>query len=267
MTSAGPVPHPWRRFLRVSVRGLIVFVVVFGAGLGWIVRSAHIQRDAVAAIKKAGGHVVYSWEWDHGNAILGGRPWAPSWLVESIGVDFFGHVTVVYCIGSSSPTDTILAEVGRLNQLQRLSVSNTSVITEAERGDLNRLANLSILSLEGTQFTDAGLAHLKGLTNLSTLWIGSHKVTDAGLVQLKGLTNLSDLSLHCTQVTDAGLVHLKGLTNLSVLGLSSTQVTDAGLVHLKGLPNLSVLWLNGTQVTDAGVDELKQSLPSLKISR
>ena len=37
------------------MRGLIVFVIVIGAGLGWIVHQAHVQRDAVEAIKKAGG--------------------------------------------------------------------------------------------------------------------------------------------------------------------------------------------------------------------
>jgi hypothetical protein len=52
---AGPAPHSWRRYLRFSVRGLIVFVVVVGAGLGWIVHQAHVQRDAVAAIQGAGG--------------------------------------------------------------------------------------------------------------------------------------------------------------------------------------------------------------------
>jgi hypothetical protein len=50
-----PVSRPWRRFLRFSVRGLIVLVLVIGVGLGWIVRRAHIQRDAVSAITKAGG--------------------------------------------------------------------------------------------------------------------------------------------------------------------------------------------------------------------
>jgi hypothetical protein len=56
---AGPVSHPWRRLLRFSVRGLIVLVLVIGAGLGWVVRSARIQREAVAAIKSAGGGVTY----------------------------------------------------------------------------------------------------------------------------------------------------------------------------------------------------------------
>ena len=222
---AGPVPHPGRSLLRISVRGLILFVIVAGAGLGWIVRQAHMQRDAVAAIRKAGGRAAYSWESDHGKAIRGGKPWAPSWVLESIGVDFFGHVTDVELEGSSRPADTVLAAVGRLNRLQRLSLEDTSA-------------------------TDAGLMHLAELTDLFNLNFRCTPITDAGLVHLKGLTKLSSVVLHGTQVTDAGLVHLKGLTNLSYLRLDGTQVTDAGLVHLGGLTKLSDLWLNDTQVTD-----------------
>jgi hypothetical protein len=261
---ADPAPRPWQRFLRFSVRASILLVLVVGAGLGWIVRQAHIQRDAVAAIRKAGGTVAYNWEWDHGKAIPGGRPQAPGRLVEFIGVDFFGHVTHVDLSGSSRPADTVLAEVGRLNQLQSLSLGFASV-TDAGLVHLEGLTNLSFLVLNGTQAADAGLVQLKGLTESSRLWLKGTQVTDAGLLHLKGLTNLSGLVLNGTQVTDAGLVQLKGLKNLSVLWLEGTQVTDAGLVHLKGLTYLSGLVLNGTQVTDAGVSELKRALPSLTI--
>ena len=37
--SAGRVARPWRRYLRLSVRGLIVLVLVIGGGLGWMVRQ------------------------------------------------------------------------------------------------------------------------------------------------------------------------------------------------------------------------------------
>ena len=99
---AGPVSRPWRRFLRFSVRGLIVLVLVIGAGLGWLVRSARIQREAVAAIKKAGGSVNYDWEWSNGKTIPEGKPWAPrgSWIV--IGVDYFGHVTAVWLAAAAT---------------------------------------------------------------------------------------------------------------------------------------------------------------------
>jgi hypothetical protein len=55
--SAGTDARPWQRFLRFSVRGLIVVVLVIGVWLGWLVRSARIQREAVAAIRIAGGNV------------------------------------------------------------------------------------------------------------------------------------------------------------------------------------------------------------------
>jgi hypothetical protein len=67
-----PVPHPWRRYLRFSARGLIVLVLLIGGGLGWVVRSvrsARIQRGAVAAIVRGGGSVKYNWEWPDGNDI------------------------------------------------------------------------------------------------------------------------------------------------------------------------------------------------------
>ncbi len=56
---AKPVSRPWRRFLRFSVRGMIVLVIVIAGCLGWIVRSARIQRQAVAAIRKMNGQVGY----------------------------------------------------------------------------------------------------------------------------------------------------------------------------------------------------------------
>jgi hypothetical protein len=45
--------------LRFSVRGLIVFVIVVGAGLGWIVRETDIQCKAVAAILVEGRPLGY----------------------------------------------------------------------------------------------------------------------------------------------------------------------------------------------------------------
>jgi internalin A len=237
---AGPVSPPWRRYLRFSLRGLIVVVLVIGVGLGWVVREAHIQRDAVAAIRRAGCSVMYNWEWSDGKLIPGGKPQAPSWLVDLVGVDYFGHVTVVGC--SFSASDATLADIGRLTRLQLL------------------YANSPYLG-------DAGLAHLKGLTKLTRLDLFGTRVTDAGVPHLTGLRKLSILGLGGTQVSDAGLARLKGLNNVTSLALSNTQITDVGLVHLTGLTKLKQLNLAGTLVTDAGVNELKRALPSLSITR
>jgi internalin A len=73
---------------------------------------------------------------------------------------------------------------------------------------VDRLSPAAIL-LDGTQTTDAGLAHLKGLTNLSALGLADTQLTDAGLVHLKGLSRLSCLSLSGTPVTGAGIKELE----------------------------------------------------------
>jgi hypothetical protein len=144
--------------------------------------------------------VKYDWEWSNGNDISGGNPWAPQWLLDLVGVDFFGHVTSVWL--QPAPTDEAIVEVGVLTQLERLQ-------------------------LVGRFISDGELAHLKGLTKLSNLCL--YAVSDAGMAHLTGLTKLKILMISGPQVTDAGLAHLKGLSNLTCLQLSSTPVTDAGL--------------------------------------
>ena len=71
---AKPALHFWRRFLRFSVRGLIVLVLVVGVWLGWLVPHARIQRDAVAAITRAQGSAYYDWEWKDGHENPVGKP-------------------------------------------------------------------------------------------------------------------------------------------------------------------------------------------------
>ena len=56
-----PSPKSWRHCIRFSVRALMVFVLTLGGMLGWIVYQAHVQRDAVLAVQRAGGRVWYDW--------------------------------------------------------------------------------------------------------------------------------------------------------------------------------------------------------------
>jgi internalin A len=261
---AGPVPRTWRKYLRFSMRGLIVLVLVIAAGLGWVVRSARIQREAVVAIIGVGGLVRYDWEGSIANGSPAAQSWAPRWIVDLIGFDYFGQVTAVVLSPSSKATDAAIVQVGRLSHLKLLKLNGSS-LSDAGLAHLKGLTNLSVLDLSDMHVSDAGLAYLNRLTKLSELDLGDTQVTDVGLAHLNGLTNLFDVNLGGTQVTDAGLAHLKGLTNLSVLRLNGTQVSDAGLAHLKGLTKLSFLRVSDTLVTGAGMKELKQALPSLTI--
>ena len=60
-----PLGTSRRRWLRISVRGLIILVLVIGGWLGWAVHNARIQREAVAAVERAGGEVMYDWQWQY----------------------------------------------------------------------------------------------------------------------------------------------------------------------------------------------------------
>ena len=216
-------PKPRRRFFRYSLRTLMLVVTVFCVWLGVTAKRAQDQRQAVVAIYKLGGRVLY----DH--QIEESDPPGPAWLRQLIGVEYFFNVARVYLRkpdyhGRNSATR------------KRFTDADLEHLTGLVR-DLKRFSELQFLDLRYTQVTDEGLMHLKGLTNLLRLYLDD------------------------TQVTDAGLVRLKELTKLQFLFLTDNQVTDEGLVHLKGLTNLRWLLLGNTQVTDEGVQKLQQALP------
>ncbi|NQT16725.1 MAG: hypothetical protein HQ582_28465 [Planctomycetes bacterium] len=198
--------HRWFQF---SLRTLLVFVLLVSIGMSWLgvqLDRARKQREAVEAIEKAGGSVLYGYELTPSGSSV------PMWLRELLGEDFFFDVSGV---------------VGARHDFGDAGLEH-----------LNGLTSLQGLYLDDMQVTDAGLEHLKGLTSLQRLDLEDTQVTDAGLEHLKGLTSLLELDLNDTQVTDAGLEHLKGLTNLVALELVDTQVTPEGVESLKrALPN------------------------------
>ena len=164
-----------------------------GADRRWLAwldspQRAH-PRDAVAAIRRAGGQVWYEWEYQDGRFYMGEFhcPW-PKWLVDHVGVDYLGNVIRVDLTKRGSDAD--LAHVGNLCRLEDLLLIDSSV-------------------------TDSGLAHLRRSTTLRSLFLAGTRISDSGLAHLKGLTRLEVLSLMDSAVTDAGLAHLNGLTLLS----------------------------------------------------
>ena len=180
-----------------------MLVLVIAVGLDWWLHSVRVQRDAVAAILRAGGSVEYDLVPTDWASTQRGNPWIRRSLADLVGVDHFAHVIAVSIHSSSTSCDAVLERIGHLSRFERLRLSGSSV-------------------------SDAGVVHLKGLVSLTKLDLSSTRVSDAGLVHLKGLGSLRHLDLRHTQVSDAGLDHLEGLAGL---GASSS----AALTSLTGV--------------------------------
>jgi len=91
----------------------------------------------------------------------------------------------------------------------------------------------------------AELAPIKA--NITLLDLGNTTFSDATLEQVGTFLNLEQLRLHNTPVTDEGIRHLGKLRRLRKINLYGTEVTDATLETLEALPELKqvVAWETG----------------------
>jgi hypothetical protein len=255
-----PPKRWWKRLpVRLSVRTLIVVVFVIAGALGWLTHRARLQRQAIAAVLKAGGNIEYGDERHAGVSLSPGFfSWISArlrnWLIKNLGEEY--GLTVVWVnLRDTDFNDADLARLAALDRIEYLDLGGTKV-SDAWMASLERLTRLRGLDIRGTAVGDPGLAHLKGLVKLENLIVGTG-VTDAGLAHLKGLGQLEFLNLRETKVSDSGLVNLEGLDQLAILNFGNTGVGDAGLAHLAGLTRLYTLDLIGTKVTDAGLSHLR----------
>src|SRR5947209_6373548 len=118
-------PRCRRRWLRFSLRTLLLLVLILGVGLGWlgnvIIRVRH-QRQIVAGIGAAGGQVAYDYRrylgliGDHHNY---SPPPGPKFINVLFGNDVFAYVDGVY-ISGPRVTDADLLCLAELPRLQEL---------------------------------------------------------------------------------------------------------------------------------------------------
>lgn len=173
-----------RKYLRFSLRSLLVLILLIAGWLGWVVHRARAQRDAVAAILKLQGTVKYNWERKDGRNLPNGKPWWPGWLVNLFGIDYFSHVTQVRLVAVHELSDAELIQISNLSGLEELDL-HRSPVTDARLGYLEELTDLQSLTLFHTPISDTGLAHLKRMHRLRMLSIENTSVTDSGAQELQ----------------------------------------------------------------------------------
>lgn len=287
MTRAEPqktVDRPGRRW-RYRLRALLLLVLLASIGMSWFAARMHRarrQREAVAAIEKSGGCVIYYHE--EGTPFPFSRmpPRGPLWLRRLLGDDFFRTV-----LEARVTSDADFQHLKQLDQLKRvrfcgpigesaafcleeLHLTPEPTLADqdpvcAEWEQIAQLSKLEELYVGATDVGDAELERLKAMAQLRCLDLYGTKITDAGLRHLAGLTRLETLRLDRTQIGDVGVAHLKALKQLKRLGLARTRITDGALEHLTGLNHLAELDLRLTNVTAEGVTKIEQALPRCKV--
>lgn len=121
-TAPTTTPKPRRRWFQFSLRTMLVLMLAFGCGFGWLgmkVKQAREQREAVKAIEKLGGRVGSS-----GDMIRTPVAWVGTLLGEDLPVNVTG---VDFRKPQVQVTDAGLAHLRGLTKLQSLGLSRAQV--------------------------------------------------------------------------------------------------------------------------------------------
>ena len=235
---------PKRRFLRYSLRTMLVVVLVLSVWLGYMANQAAKQRRAVEVLEamEPWGAVHYDYKYDASDLRMvptSKDRHEPEFLGMSLGAIWPRPVLWVDLRGNWVNNKDLAQVVTAFPQVEYLSLHGASINDDGVRG-IASLRRLRFLILSDTQISDIGLCHIPN-------------------------GNLEYLALDSTRVTDQGMVEIRRLGGLKRIDLDYTEISDAGISHLAHLPDLDVITISGTNVTLEGAQQLRARRPKLKI--
>lgn len=210
-----------QRRMQFRLRTLLLLLAVLSGGFAWMgyaMRQATAQRDAVREIRKLGGGAYYDYQAtefpDRFNENL--SPPGPVWIREILGDDFFGSVVYV--------------------DLADCAATDRDLIW------LQYLPYLKVLRLRMAPISDDGLAHLAGLKRMEELRLESTSITGRGFKHLQQLPRLEFLALRATEVNADGLKEIAIVPNLKYVDLSDTPLSQRDLAEFKqSRPDIDVV--------------------------
>jgi hypothetical protein len=273
-STVGPI-SPKRRWLRFSLRTLLIATALLCA---WVALQAHRARQqaaAIASIHALGGTVMFDYQRDNQGGYDRNVPptisASSAWLRRVLGEDHFRRVAVVdlnMSARSIRPNGLVDAELAMFRDLPDVEIaelSNSPSITDEGLAHLAGLSKLKTLYLYNTGISGRGLRHLSGLQSLEALDVSNSPFTDEGIEPLRQFPRLRWLQLSNTRITDSGLRHLSTLQSLTDLQLMNTDVSDAGLEHIQCLASLKQVALHDSVATGQGLERLRQALPGCSV--
>jgi uncharacterized membrane protein len=177
----------------------------------------------------------------------------------------------------ASPLSTNVVQQDKFTVEEKILSETVSAIDDNIKADLKKSGALILPFAQNNNFVEISYINNSKFSDVQanilakapeqTLWLrlSDTQITDKTLAEVGKLTNLTRLHLEQTKITDGGLKELSTLKNLEYLNLIGTKITDTGIKQLASLKNLKKLYLWKTDVTPKGAEELKKSIPSVRI--
>lgn len=205
------------RWLRISLRSLLLVTLVIAVGIAWFANYANRRKSAFAAIRDAGGQIQMA------NVP---RTAIASRFERWFGSELFG-VAYKVDLRKTKANNDILKHVAVFRELRALDLSYANV----DDSGLNTIAHLP----------------------LQELWLQSTNVTDPSANTLSTMKSLEFLALNATSVTDQFLEDLGTLPSLQNLGLrgSKFHFTDWRIDEKLDLEKLNREFPEGVRVRDS----------------
>ncbi len=149
------------------------------------------------------------------------------------------HLNLVH---NAELTNEGIAALGEMTSLKGLYIHSSRNITDTCMASVGKLTQLEDLLIHNTKITDEGLVHLKSLPNLKRLYLPA-QTTHRALEYLKELKELRILYIESEHISDQGLVSLTLLTNLEQLYLEQANVSLEARQRLQAaLPECEIIW-------------------------
>ena len=257
---------------------LMALILAIGACSGWMITKARIQRDAVIAIKRAGGTVRYDWESlidakieppsspksGFGSSKMGRlSSWfGPDYFHGVIGVHLNNSPPGLYAMTGRMPDPNIISQVVRLGGLKELMLSSYPI----DRPGLKRLRDqnqLQCLNLYETGLTGADLVALEGMNSLRELVDTLLQVGDQDFPHISSLRALARLEIDGSLLTDKGVQSIQNMHNLIIISLPRSKITNKGLYSFGKLANLRSVNLSYSLVSSLGHLRSSESIEEL----
>jgi hypothetical protein len=252
---------PSRRWLRFSLRFLMLLIAVVAIPLAWKVNRVRNQRAVIAEIRKLPGFMFYDYERNYGVGIsTSSGPPGPEWLRDLLGIDYFADVVHVN-ISGPQVTDETLHRLASLPHLQLLGAESDN-ITDQGVAVLARSKDLFSVGVTSKQLTVASVDHLQGLPKLYWLACSGQQVDDSWVPHIVELKTVQCIQLTDARVSDRGIAELVRMPLLHGIYFSDMPISDATLDQLHGMTKLTRLGLHQTQATKEGVKRFQTALPS-----